>query len=162
MNLQISKPVFFILVTVLILLVILIIFVAFNLFTRPKVNQTENTLPTPLPTLVVPENDRSNITIIGTTPEENTTGEIILNPSQRINFMTSESLSPEDVRVEVSPSIPLSIENDPDGSLAIFPTPPDFWAPNVPYTITLLDNTGKVITKYQMRVPQYVPQEVLD
>lgn len=162
MNLQVSKPVFFILVSVLILLVFLIIFVAFNLLTRPKVTQTENALPTPLPTLVVPESDRSNITITNTSPEEDTTGEIILNPSQRINFTASENLSPDDVRVEVSPSIPLSIEQDPDGSLAVFPTPPDFWAPNVPYTITLLDSTGKIITKYQIRVPQYVPQEVVD
>lgn len=162
MNLQIPKSAFFLLLGVSLVLVVLIMFVVFSLFSKPSSTPSNQQAPTPIPTLSVPENQRSSIEVINTSPPENTSGEVIVNPSQRVSFTTSEDLSPSDIEVKVSPNIPLSVEKNTDGSIAIFPTPPDFWVPNVLYAITIFDSADKIITKYQIKVPQYIPQEVVD
>jgi hypothetical protein len=142
-------------------LIVIILLVLLNL---PK-NQIDNS-QIPIPT-IVPIEDRGNSSIKINSinpPEDIAPNTAIRNPSQIIEYSLSDtSLSINDLTVRADPPLPLKIKiGQKPGTFEVFPDPPDFWKPEQLYTVTLLDKQGKTITTYQIKVPLYKVQEVVD
>jgi hypothetical protein len=107
--------------------------------------------------------DASETKALKVYPAEDTENDSIKNPSQTIEFTLSEATSPDTVRVEVEPPLPLQItQGESADTLVISPEPPDFWAPDIQYEISVYDQVGKMITQYSISVPPFIPQDVAD
>lgn len=166
MILKFPKTLFFftIILAIITLMILLVLFI--NLFQRPKEKQSlyptptpkqESSFSSPFPV------SRSPIQQITTSPKEDPTGKTIKNPSQKIEMTFSQKLTPSDVIVIVSPTLPLKVQKGSDSnSLIIFPDPPEFWKPDVLYTIKILDNKQRLITEYQIKVPLLRVPDILD
>lgn len=146
------------------LLILAILIVLFIIFLNLPSGKTPTQTATPTSS---PDNNSfkftSKIRARAVSPAEDLSGKTILNPSQAITYSFSQSLTPAQVKVEVSPRIPLKIgRGDIPGSITVSPYPPDFWAPNVLYVVVISDLEGKVITSYNIKVPLVKFQEVVD
>lgn len=147
MNIRISKPT--ILIGAILLSLFVIGFVAFILASLFSPSQSVNTTPLP---------KQKNIN-----PPQDISGNTIKNPSQKVTFSYPQVISPEDVRVAVSPSLPVKVvQGASPGELVVFPDPPDFWAPDVLYAITITDKGGQQLDRYQIKVPRIKVQEIAD
>jgi len=88
------------------------------------------------------------------TPTQDTTGKTIKNPSQQVTFTLSEDVDVRDLVIKAVPSIDLSVQHgSSQGTIVLFPDPPDYWHPNTTYAITILDGEERLITTYQIMVP---------
>lgn len=148
------------------LLILSISIVVFIIWINISPKQGSSNINGPTPTTAPITNrfsNTSNVKVKEVLPKEDLSGATILNPSQIITYSLSKPLTPEQIKVEISPRIPLRVTagNSP-GSITISPKPPEFWAPNVLYTIVISDLQGKVITSYNIKVPQATFQEVVD
>ena len=148
-------------IALLILSVAIVLFIIFiNLSPKESTDTTNNPLPTSIPNTFP---NTSTVTVKEVLPKEDLSGTSITNPSQEITYSLSQSLTPDQVNVEISPLLPLKITSGTTpGSIIISPKPPEFWVPNVLYTIVISDLDGKVITSYNIKVPQAKFQEVVD
>ncbi len=139
------------------LVIILLVFINFS----PS-SQSPSTSPAPT-SLPIDERGTSHIKATSINPPEDTSGTTILNPSQKIEYtLNQDSVSPSEVTVRVSPTIPVKIRQNTDGKIEVFPDPPYFWKPDVLYKITLLDKDNQVITTYSIKVPRIKLPEVVD
>lgn len=136
--------------------IIFILLVAVSIFT-PESSNKSPTSSQPTPTSY-PVNQGSNPSTIKPDridlPNE-TAKQTTQNPSQGINYTFPEHVYPEAIRAEVDPEIPVTIKR---GKLAneiiVAPKPPDFWKPDLPYTVTLKDKQGNTIAIYTIKVPR--------
>lgn len=149
-------------IALLLLSVAIVLFIVFINLPTQSPPPTASPTPTSAPiTNRFPNTSKTKVKEV--LPKEDTSGTTILNPSQVITYSLSQPLTPEQVKVEISPRIPLRVkQGDVPGSITVAPYPPDFWAPDVLYTIVMSDLEGKIITSYNIKVPQVKFQEVVD
>ncbi len=148
MNIRLSKPTILIGAILLSFFVLgFVIFILASLFSPNQSPTGAGSLP-----------KQKNIN-----PPQDISGNTIKNPSQKVTFSYPQVISPEDVRVAVSPSLPVkAVQGANPGELVVFPDPPDFWAPDVLYTITITDKAGQRLDRYQIKVPRIKIQEIVD
>ena len=141
---------------------IVIFIVLINLPSKQNPPTINSTLPTnaPVPNKF-PSTSKTKVNEV--LPKEDLSGTTILNPSQEITYSLSQPLTTQQIKVEISPRLQLKITNGTaPGDIIVSPLPPAFWVPNVLYTIVISDLQGKIITSYNIKVPQAKFQEVLD
>ena len=144
----------------------LLIIVFIILINLPRDEQPGNNVP-PTPTSIpVPGQIREGTSQIkprSINPPENINGNTIKNPSQKETYSLSEPVTPNEIRVRVSPSLPVKVEqgNTPS-EIVVFPDPPEFWKSNIRYAITLFDAQGDEITTYFIKIPPLEIDEIRD
>ncbi len=168
MILKFPKTLFFF-TLILAIITLIILFVLFmNLFQGPSPREKQSPSPTPSKSQESSFSSpspfsQSPIQQITTSPKEDPKGETIKNPSQKIEITFSQNLTPSDVKVIASPALPLKVQRGNDSnSLIIFPDPPEFWKPDVLYTIMILDSQQRLITEYQIKVPLLKVPDIID
>lgn len=162
MSLRIPKSALILLGVAAILFFVLITIILFSLFNKDA-SPSQIQQPTPTSILQRIRSGNSPVKAEKILPTENTSGNSIKNPSQQITFTTSQNITPQNIRVTVSPSLPVKIEQGANpNEILVFPDPPEFWKPDILYTISLFDNSNKLITKYEIKVPKFtVPYDPL-
>lgn len=157
MNLRINKS-YIILIVAGIALVFIFLFLAVYFLLKPSGNNEslENITPSSFP------NAKQSSIKARTEPREDTSGETIKNPSQRITFNLTDQVPLSAVIAQVDPEIPIKMSLDQSGAIVVYPDPPEYWRPDVLYTITLRERGGNVISTYKIKVPEFIPKEVLD
>jgi len=166
MILKFPKTLFFFTIILAIITLIILLFLVMNLFPRHREKQSPSPTPSPKQESSFSSPfpiSKSSIQPITTSPKEDPTGKTIKNPSQKIEVTFSQTLTPSDVKVIASPPLPLKVQRGGTAnSLIIFPDPPEFWKPDVLYTIKILDNKQRLITEYQIKVPLLKVPDILD
>jgi hypothetical protein len=116
--------------------------------------------PSPTPYLIQQGANPSRIRPKQIYPPEKPNGDVSTSPSQRITYSFKEPVYPAGVHVTVSPPLPVTVKR---GALAtdliVAPDPPDFWKPDVLYTVTVVDLEGRTIAIYHIKVPRLKVQE---
>lgn len=159
MNIRIKKEVFLYLLLPLMLVTIILV-AALVLFTASP-NTQPGSLPTPTIFPAPSQGERSSIHARTVSPKEDVRGETIKNPSQGITFSLSQILLPKDVTARTFPSLPVRVvAGGTPGSIVVEPDPPDFWVPDLLYTVVLYDKQGNEITRYRIKVPRFRAVEV--
>lgn len=165
MILKFPKTLFFFTIILAIITLIILLVLVMNFFPNPREKQSPSPTPSPKKESSFSSfpASRSPIQTITTSPKEDSTGKTIKNPSQKIEVTFSQNLTPSDVKVIASPPLPLKVQRgDTANSLIIFPDPPEFWKPDVLYTIKIFDNNQRLITEYQIKVPLLKVPDILD
>lgn len=161
MTIRFPKILFLIFILIICLLVIGFI-ILINLPSEEQKNEGVFPTPTTLPRGELRQGT-STIKPQSINPPENTEGTTVLNPSQKITYTLSESISPSTVTVKVSPSLPVKMkQGEKPNEVVVYPDPPEFWRPNILYTVTLFDEKNEIITSYQIKVPPIQVDEVRD
>lgn len=160
MTLRLPKNLFLIAIIGLCLLIIGFII----LINLPRQDQEEQSLiPTPTSVPGQLRQGTSSLRPKRISPAESTSGTTIKNPSQKITYTLSEPTNPTEVRVRVSPYLPVKVQQGTSSSdLVVFPDPPEFWRPNILYTVTLYDARGESITSYRIKVPPLEVDDIRD
>lgn len=161
MTLRFPKVLFLVIV-----LIICLFIIGFLIILNLPQAKEEPTDITPTPTSVSGGKIRQGTSSIkpqAINPPENTSGSTIQNPSQNITYTLSEQVTPTEIQVEVSPYLPVKVrQGNRPTDIVVYPDPPQFWKPDVLYTVTLIDQSGEEITSYQIKVPKLRVPEVVD
>lgn len=160
MNLRIPKNLFLLTVVFIILLLVFTL-VMLSALLRPSQQEDASVSPTTSPPVIRQGN--SPLVPKEISPREDTSGQTISNPSQKITVTLSQSVEPTDIRAVATPSLPLKVTaGDTPNRIRVFPDPPEFWRPEVNYRVQLYDQQDRLITEYFIKVPPLQIDEIIE
>lgn len=120
-------------IIVTIIVIFLLIFILLFLFEEDR-NKNNETVNTPSPTT----SQVSPFAIKAIDPPEDPTGKNQYIPGKRIVIDFTKAISPDGIKITVSPSIQLQIQQGSSSNqIIIVPDRSTFWTPNVTYTIVI-------------------------